>query len=228
MKKFLLNGKVVILICLVVLALSCQAPAFMEGIMAGATVTSTATARPTRTPVPTRTPKPTSTPVQLVDISGVVLDLEDLHSSFRVCSDRELGIEGDTEDLVSYNFKYDAGHNFIYAWTERLPKEVDRNYVDIVIEDAERLPGYINLDEDPLKMTPIKELSDLGDASVGVRMIIGDSDYKENLDFFLMRRDMIVVQVLVVYPDGTRPMVNIQELAQILERRAEEAVENSP
>jgi len=202
--------------------------------------TPTFTPHPTATPRPTVTPTPSPTP--LPDLSGATLGLEDLPKGFEPLPPEErppLSITATAflSETVSSSGRIYNLTGFRYPGT-RTP-EIVLSYLLFPLsrEEQGRLDARLADPPSALRMaleslgggrvTVLEVLSgmdDLGDASVGVaaRGTLEGGNWR--LEVAMVRRGAAFAYVLVAYPEGEKPPVDLRKAAERLDAQVRAAL----
>lgn len=180
------------------------------------TLTPSSTPIPTSTPTPTHTFTPTPTPLPgLISVAPTLSELPDGFSFIQLPTESQEGI-------VSYRLVHKQGFQIIVGVNMLLPTTEAQNSMDIFLLNPEVLflflgqglggSGFQNIQ-------PIAGLDTYGEISAGYTSTVKVSDITFTADAWLMRKGSVGVLVLSLYPKGKRPIISIQQLAEILNRR---------
>ncbi|MEW6031208.1 MAG: hypothetical protein ACOYZ8_04940 [Chloroflexota bacterium] len=220
-----------VLIATLVLALACQSAAQVTE-----TPVPTSTASPTPTRTPTNTPVPTATPTPLPDISAMVLTEADLPKGFKVYKPRTSNPnEGEDDPTVNrFALEYDKSfYQFVIGFTTLLSDEIRITVYSAALEEPETaLDLFVGMLGEGTRIVektalPGYEYKDVGEDRMQVRMLIQAprSNSLEKLDGIIFRRGNIGAILLTTYPEDYKPIINIHDLAVLLDQKI---IENAP
>jgi hypothetical protein len=203
-----------------------QETVFTEESTTPPTLTATPTNTPTVTPTPTYTP--TVTPTSGLDLSKVVLSLEDLPSGFEVMSLSEFGLtkeglSGDDFTVESlFAFMGTEPFELVIGFTTFLPTRLEQAGFDVALDQPEFIMESFVSGMGATEILEQKELADLddiGEASAGMTVVANMEGIPMRMDMAVFRRDIVGAFVLVMYLDGDHPAVTIGETARQLDDR---------
>ena len=182
-------------------------------------------------PTPTPTPlPPTPTPTPLLDLSNVVLTLEDLPPGFEAVPSAEFGFT--KEDLSQDDLTVES----LFVFLEAEHFELVIGFTTLIstgleqagFDAALRQPDFLleSLIEgmgatDILEQKELSDLDDIGDAAGGLTVVANMEGIPMRTDFVVFRRDIVGAFVLVMYMDGDIPVVTIDDVAGKLDDRIE-------
>ena len=185
-----------------------------------------ATLTPTLTATPTISP--TVTPEMGLDLSEASLSLEDLPAGFIEMSLAELGLT--KEDLSGDDFTIEDMFVFlgsdpleiVMGFTILLPTQLDQVGFDIDLHQPEFLiesfvgeMGATNI----LEQKELTHLNDIGNASAGQTVVADMDGIQMRIDMAVFRRDTAGAIIIVMYVDGTVPVLTIEEATTKLDNR---------
>lgn len=209
------------------LTLSC---ATVQELFAEPTATSTLIPTTTRTPTIT----PTITPTPEPDLSEAVLTLDDLPPGYIVLPLDELGISMD--DLGGDDFDFESAFAFlettnfeiVMGFTTLLLNALEQagfdfvlNYPEILLESMATGMGATGIS----KREELVGLDDIGDNSVGLRMVVDMEGIPMRMDMVAFRRDVAGAVVLVFYVEGSLPVTSVGDVARKLDARIVEILQ---
>ena len=194
------------------------------------TPTPTVTASPTNTPTPTASPTntPTVTTAPLSDLSDAVLTLQDFPSGFEEIPPATFGFT--KEDLSQEGFTVEslfafleAEHfEFVVGFTTLLPTGLEQAGFDVALRQPDFLLESLIVGMGPVDILEQKELpglDDIGDASVGLTVVIDVEGFPMRVDVVAFRRDIAGAFVIIMYLDGEVPIVPIGDVARKFDER---------
>ncbi len=201
--------------------------------------TPTFTPWPTATPRPTHTPTPAPTP--LPDLSGAVINLQDLPKGFEVLAEEHPSLSITATAFLSgtvsssgrlYNLT-----GFRYPGT-RTP-EIILSYLLFPLRPAEQRELDARLAQSPsalrmaleslggAQVTALEVLSgmdDLGNVSVGVAARGTLEGQNWRIEVAMVRREAAFAYVLIAYPEGKKPPIGLRKVAEVLDDRVKAAL----
>jgi branched-chain amino acid transport system substrate-binding protein len=194
------------------------------------TATATPSPTPTRTPSPTpsHTPSPTPTP----DLCAIAITQEDLPADFISfpMSAEQIGQDFDTAS--AYMSLDMQNMNMVMCMAKLLPTAADQEAFITETDSAEELLGTMNMDFQvggeeagvSMDMEVIPGLTGLGDASMGVRMVMRSADLPAPMimEIVAFRRGVAGVFLAELYTESVSPPMPMAELVALADGRLAE------
>jgi Tol biopolymer transport system component len=195
----------------------------------------TQTSSPTYTPEPTSTPEPTATPSPTANASAIIKWQEiDLPPEYLAIHPESIGVEKgatarevfdpNTEIEVlpienSFAFANEDGTSFIFGYTYLLVENFHHDSIN-----AQLLVMKENIEDafPPESSATHIETPVIGQATGGVSMLLSPEERIDSVEFLI---DDVGAIVMVRYPEGREPPVDVVKLAQVY---AESLVDPQP
>jgi hypothetical protein len=185
---------------------------------------------PELTETPTFIPSPSS----WIDLSPITLTGEDLRGEFYAIPPILIGLskheiqdwysETDITVVGAFFFTDEREERYIIGWIIRLPERLMGTGFDTVMRHHEyvlanavaELGGEEILQRDTL---PLDE--DIGNDSLGLRLLVKEEGepYEFWVDAIQFQRDFVGVTVFEAYEDWLEPLVGIETVASILDKK---------
>jgi hypothetical protein len=205
----------------------------------------TKTLPPTLVPTQTSKPKliethtPMPTPTISVDLSKISLNREDLTKDFFPIPPLFIDFsENEIQDWYSgtditvmeaFFFTDEREQRYIIGWTIRLPERLEATGFDTVMRHHE----YVLVNavaglggEEILERETLLLDADIGNDFLGLRLLVKEEEepYRMWVDAILFQRDFIGVTVFEAYEDWLEPLIGIENIANILDRKTLEVL----
>lgn len=208
-------------------------------------VPETATPVSTSTPPPTLTPAPTPTVTPTPNLSGAIVQSQDLPFGFEAVSAADLGKFNFSEASIAGSFKQfstEAHPRNLFVFAKNNPKlELVVGFVLYPLSPTERvaIDSSLSNPDSVLQMVAagfamggrtikssrvIPGLDRFGDRSVGVTVIPTIESQQLRMDAVVTRRGSVVQVVCLIYTDGSLPSLEVGVVAQILDSRVTTAL----
>jgi hypothetical protein len=200
------------------------------------TTVSSPTWIPTQTSKPktTETHTPMPTPTTSLDLSDISLNRQDLTDDFFPIpplfidfSENEIQEWYSGTDIAvidAFFFTDEREQRYIIGWTIRLPERLEATGFDTVMRHHE----YVLVNavaglggEEILERETLLLDADIGNDFLGLRLLVKEKDepYRMWVDAILLQRDFIGVTVFEAYEDWLEPMIGIENIAGILDKK---------
>jgi branched-chain amino acid transport system substrate-binding protein len=206
--------------------------------------TATPTQPPTATPANTSTTAATNTPtlsltrVPTVDTKGVVLTLADLPPGFEAMPEEEektlfASMQEGTEGIgfqQPFAFINPRPIEFVLGFHMLATGRLDQLGFDASLQNDQGLLKLLvsGFGDKASEAKILPELNNIADASIGMTVVAAPDDANLRMDVVAFRRGPMAAFVFVMYPNGSKPVITVGDVARKLDAKAVKALGTAP
>jgi hypothetical protein len=174
------------------------------------------------------------------DLSNVIINLSDLPPGFEVLEGSQLSsMEGMLESAKSSLSRITkATLQNVTGYTVRDPQNLqlvisgliaplssdDQAEVDRELSDTESIEKSLGSAAGSGELRRLEGSDIFGDISMGVTMTMGSGSIKLRMDYIVVRRQMVLEEVGVMYLDGKQPSISALQVTRIVDGRVADVV----
>lgn len=185
------------------------------------TPTPTSTATPTSTPTPTPTKTPTPTATATPAFSSVALTIDDLPAGFEALPESDLQAmgQGFGDGASALGFQDPNSSQVIMAiFMPCTTRDEQLGFDAMMTQFVEIMAVSVGADINPVELT---SLEDVGSSRYGISAASKMGPSLVRWDVVALRRDEVLMIIMVAYPDGDKPAVPVVDLAHLLDERVQ-------